>query len=73
MYVVPVAWIRHVADELGRNSPVVTGALQAAGLAPGVLAGDVRAVRARHFVDFVEAAAQLARDDLFGLTPRAEL
>ena len=49
MYVVPVAWIRHVADELGRDSPVVTGALRAAGLAPGVLAGDVRAVRAQAF------------------------
>ena len=68
MYVVPVAWIRHVANELGPDSSVVLGALQAAGLAPGVLAGDVRVVRARHFVDFVEAAARLARDDLFGLS-----
>ena len=55
MYVVPMAWIRHVANELGPDSSVVLGALQAAGLAPGVLAGDVRVVRARHFVDFVEA------------------
>ena len=67
MYVVPVAWIRHVADELGREFAGGDGRPAAAGLSPGVLAGDVRAVRAKHFVDFVEAAAQLARDDLFGL------
>ena len=67
MYVVPVAWIRHAAEELGRDSPVVTGALGAAGLAPGVLSGEVRVVRAKHFVDFIEAAARLARDDLLGL------
>jgi AraC-like DNA-binding protein len=68
MYVVPVAWIRHVADELGHDSPVLTGALRAAGLGAGALADGVRVVRARHFVDFVEAAARLARDDLFGLS-----
>ncbi|HRO13350.1 MAG TPA: AraC family transcriptional regulator ligand-binding domain-containing protein, partial [Amaricoccus sp.] len=66
MHVVPVTWIRHVADELGGDSNVVTGGLKAAGLAPAVLAGGGRVVRARHFVDFIEAAAELAGDDLFG-------
>jgi len=67
MYVVPVSWIRHVADVLGRDSPVLRGALDAAGLAPTVLEGDFRVVRVRHFVDFIEKAALLAGDDLFGL------
>ena len=67
MHVVPVAWIRHVADEIGRNTPVMRGALQAAGLAPGILVGDARVVRAKHFVDFIEAAAALAHDDVLGL------
>ena len=58
MHVVPVAWIRHVADEIGRNTPGMRGALEAAGLAPGTPAGDARAVRAKHFVDFIEAAAR---------------
>ena len=58
MYVVPVAWIRHVADELGRD--IAGGEGRAAGrrAGAGVLAGDVRVVRARHFVDFIEAAAR---------------
>ena len=51
MYVVPVSWIRHVGDVLGRDSPVLRGALDAAGLAPAVLQGDLRVVRVRHFVD----------------------
>ena len=67
MQVVPVAWIRHIADEIGRNTPVTRGALQAAGLTPGLLAGDARVVRAKHFVDFIEAAAVLTHDDVLGL------
>ena len=35
MHVVPVAWIRHVADEIGRNTPVMRDALQAGGAGAG--------------------------------------
>ena len=67
MYEVPITWIRHVAAVQGPDSPVVEGALQAAGLAQRVLADDTQRIRDRRYVDFIEAAARLARDDLFGL------
>lgn len=66
MHVVPVAWIQHVAAALGPDSAVVTQALEAAGL-PGADAGGLRLVPAKQYVDFIETAAQLARDDTFGL------
>ncbi len=67
MTLVPVAWIRHVADELGHDSPVVRQALAAAGLARGILTEQVRVVGATNYVGFIETAAQLAGDDMFGL------
>jgi AraC-like DNA-binding protein len=65
---VPVAWIRHAADELGAASPVLTGALRAAGLSAKILTDDSHRVRARSYVAFIDAAARLADDDLLGLT-----
>jgi AraC-like DNA-binding protein len=67
MHEVPITWIRHVAAVEGPQSAVVEGALKAAGLPRRVLADDTQRVRDRAYVEFVEAAARLARDDIFGL------
>ena len=46
---------------------MVQGALRAAGLPLRVLTDDTQRVRDRRYVDFLDAAARLARDDVFGL------
>ena len=66
MYEVPTGWVRHAADQLGAESPVVVGAMRHAGLPRRILADGSEAVRCTAFVAFVEQAARLADDDLLG-------
>jgi AraC-like DNA-binding protein len=67
MHELPIAWVRHVAQELGPDSPVLRGALRAAGLSPRVLTDHATGVDARRCIDFLEHAARLSGDDTFGL------
>ena len=66
MYEVPTGWVRHAADQLGAELPVVVGAMRHAGLPRRILADGSEAVRCTAFVAFVEQAARLAGDDLLG-------
>jgi AraC-like DNA-binding protein len=66
MYEVPTGWVRHVADRLGDESPVVRGAMRHAGLPRRVLSDGSDSVRCTAFVAFLEQAARLAADDLLG-------
>ena len=47
MHELPIAWIRHVAQQLGTNSPVVRGALRAARLNPALLTDETTRVDAQ--------------------------
>jgi AraC-like DNA-binding protein len=66
VYQVPAGWVRHVAERLGSESPVVTAAMRHAGLPRRLLAEGGEAVRCTAFVAFLEQAARLADDDLLG-------
>ena len=67
MHELPIAWIRHVAQQLGANSPVVRGALRAARLNQALLTDEATRVDAHKCIDFLEHAARLSGDDTFGL------
>ena len=66
MYEVPTGWVRHAADRLGDESPVLVGAMRDAGLPRRVLIDGSEAVRCNVFVTFLEQAARRAADDLLG-------
>jgi AraC-like DNA-binding protein len=66
MHRVPAGWVRHVANRLGAESPVLLGALRDAGLPRGVLSDGSEAVGCDAFVAFLEQAARRAGDDLLG-------
>lgn len=67
MYVVPLAWIAHVAQVRGHASPDVLGGLRAAGLPLRTLDSTGTHVSARQFAAFIEEAARIAGDDFYGL------
>ena len=67
MHELPIAWIRHVAEQLGTDSPVLRGALRAARLNPAALTDETTRVDANKCIDFLEHAARLSGDDTFGL------
>jgi AraC-like DNA-binding protein len=66
VYEVPAGWVRHAADRLGSESPVLVGAMRHAGLPRKLLSDGSEAVRCTGFVTFLEHAARLAGDDLLG-------
>lgn len=63
----PVTWIRHVAEQTGPRSSVILGAFRAAGFSPRLLEDGTASVEARQFAVFMERAARLAEDGVFGL------
>lgn len=65
---VPVAWVRHVAGQCGPDSPLIAAALREGGLDPAVLTDSSERVPSKAFVRFLDAAARLSGDGLFGLT-----
>lgn len=67
MHEVPASWIHHAVQRLGAESPVATGALQAAGLPAAGPDATVERITAREFAAFIEQAARLAGDDVLGL------
>ena len=67
MYVVPVAWLRHVADEFGPDSPVLAGALAASGLSMAASSARATPITCRKFALFAEAAADIAGDPVLGM------
>jgi AraC-like DNA-binding protein len=64
---VPVTWIRHVVERVGPRSPIARGAFHAAGLSPRVLDDGTARIDGRQFVAFLDRAARLAQDGIFGL------
>lgn len=70
MYVVPAAWISHVATVRGRDAPDVLGGLAAAGLPERILREPAAAtlqVTAQQFATFIETAARIAAEPFYGL------
>ena len=67
MHELPIAWIRHAAQQLGADSPVLRGALTAAGLSPAVLTAETALVSTHKCIDFLEEAARLSGDGTLGL------
>lgn len=67
MYVVPVAWLRHFADEFGPDSPVLSGALAASGLSTAAASDRGTPIPCRKFALLVETAADLAGDPVLGM------
>lgn len=67
MYVVPVAWLVHIAAVRGADSPDVQAGLAAAGLAPAILEGTADHVSAARFAGFIDEAARVAGEDFYGL------
>ena len=67
MYVVPVAWLVHIATGRGAESPDVRAGLAAAGLAPRILDGGTDQVSASRFASFIEEAARVAGEEFHGL------
>lgn len=67
MYVVPLAWIAHVAAVRGYDAPDVLGGLRAADLSPRTLDRPGTFVTARQFAAFIEEAARIAGEDFYGL------
>lgn len=67
MYVVPVAWLVHIAAVRGLDSPDVQAGLAAAGLAPAILDDTADQVPAARFAAFIDEAARVAGEDFYGL------
>ena len=67
MYEVPAGWVRHVSEQLGSESSVLQAAMRLAGLSRRLLTDDSERVRCTAYVDFLEQAARLSGDDLFGV------
>lgn len=67
MYNVPVAWLSHAVRIHGADSPDIRAGFAAARLPRDVIDGTSTHIRADQFAAFIDEAAHIAGDDLYGL------
>lgn len=67
MYTVPVAWITHAIRVHGADSPDIRAGLAAARIPWGIADEAGAEIKASQFATFIEEAARVAGNDLYGL------